>query len=103
MKFSTLSFAILSTLVLPLATAGAADKEMDASKLPPAADRKDLTYAADIKPIFEKSCVKCHSGEKPKGKLHLDSLEGAIKGGGDGKVIVPGKSGESQLVYSVAH
>ena len=49
---------------------------VDTSKLPPASDQKDVTYAKDIKPIFDKSCVKCHGAEKPKGKLRLDSLEG---------------------------
>ena len=52
---------------------------------------------------MEKSCVKCHSGEKAKGKLHLDSLAGAIKGGKEGPDIIPGKSGQSPLVYAVAH
>ena len=77
--------------------------ESDASKLPPPSDRKDVTYARDIKPIFDESCVKCHSGEKPKAKLHLDSLEGALKGGVDGKVVEPGKSAKSTLVINVAH
>jgi mono/diheme cytochrome c family protein len=74
-----------------------------AGKLPPASDRKDVTYEKDIKPIFEESCVKCHKGEKPKGKLNLTSLEGAMKGGKDGKVIEPGKSSDSMLVLAVAH
>jgi mono/diheme cytochrome c family protein len=76
---------------------------VDVSKLPPPSDRKDVTYANDIKPIFENSCVKCHGAEKPKAKLRLNSLEGALKGGEDGKVIKPGKSAESVLVHNVAH
>ena len=47
-----------------------------------------MTYATDIKPVFDASCVKCHSGDKPKAKLKLDTLENALKGGKDGKVIV---------------
>ncbi len=76
---------------------------IDKSKLPPASDRKDITYTADIQPMFEKSCVKCHGAEKPKDKLRLDSLQGALKGGEDGKVIVPGDSADSLLVANVAH
>lgn len=76
--------------------------EVDVSKIPPASDRKDVTYEKDIKPIFEKSCVKCHGAEKPKGKLRLDSLAGALKGGIDGKVIEPGNSAKSMLVHNVA-
>jgi len=89
-------------------TTHAAEKEksqvhLDPAKLPPAADKKDVTYLVDIKPIFEKSCVKCHGAEKPKAKLRLDSLAGAMKGGEDGKVIVPGKSTESVLIANIAH
>jgi mono/diheme cytochrome c family protein len=76
---------------------------VDVSKLPPVSDQKDVTYAKDIKPIFEKSCTKCHGAERQKGKLRLDSLEAALKGGADGKVIEPGKSAESILVHNVAH
>jgi hypothetical protein len=76
---------------------------VDVSKLPPPSDAKNVTFAAQIKPIFEKSCVKCHGEEKQKGKLRLDSLEAALKGGADGKVIIPGKSAESMLVHNVAH
>jgi mono/diheme cytochrome c family protein len=93
-----------AAFALSVFSARAADKaKVDTSKLPPASDQKDVTYAKDIKPIFEKSCVKCHGAEKPKGKLRLDSLEGAMKGGEDGKVIVPGKSADSMLVHNIAH
>ena len=59
------SFAltIASATVLALLSAGAADKKVDTSKLPPAAGKAGVTYAADIKPIFEKSCFKCHGAE----------------------------------------
>jgi len=77
--------------------------QVDVSKLPPAATKASVTYAADIKPIFEKSCVKCHGPEKPKSHLRLDSLEGAMKGGDNGKVIEPGKSADSVLIHNVAH
>jgi mono/diheme cytochrome c family protein len=77
--------------------------QIDPGKLPPAASKPDVTYHSDIQPIFEKSCVKCHGAEKPKGKLRLDSLEGALKGGEDGKVVTPGKSTESMLMLNIAH
>ncbi len=83
--------------------AHAADQRVDVSKIPPAAAKTGITYATDIKPIFDQSCVKCHGPEKPKGKLRLDSLEGALKGGEDGKVIKPGKATESQLLFGISH
>src|SRR5215475_2106676 len=77
--------------------------DVDVSKIPPASDKKDVTFEKDIKPIFEKSCVKCHGAEKPKGKLRLDTLAGVLKGGEDGKVVDPGNSAKSALVHSVGH
>jgi Planctomycete cytochrome C len=77
--------------------------ETDAAKLPPASDKKGVTYVADIKPILEKSCVKCHSGEKPKGHLKLDALEGVLKGGKNGKIVKSGDSAGSWLIKAVAH
>jgi len=82
---------------------GADKKAVDLSKLPPVSDKTGVTYATDIKPIFDQSCLKCHGAEKPKAKLRLDSLDGALKGGEDGKVILPGNSAGSMLVHNVAH
>src|SRR3954465_9923144 len=76
--------------------------DVDTSKLPPASDKKDVTFEKDIKPLFDKSCVGCHGAEKPKGKLRLDTLEGTLKGGVDGKVLTKGKSAESFLVHNIA-
>jgi hypothetical protein len=77
-------------------------KKLDLGKLPPAAARKDLSFAKDIKPLMDNSCTRCHGEEKQKGGLRLDSREAALKGGDDGKMIVPGKSKESLLVAAIA-
>jgi mono/diheme cytochrome c family protein len=74
-----------------------------AGKMPPASDKKDVTYATDIKPIFDNSCIKCHGGEKPKAKLSLETLEGALKGAKKEKVIIPGDSANSILVKAVSY
>jgi len=101
-KSLPLKGCVAALLSFSLLTAVAADKkEVDVSKLPPPADTKDLTYAKDIKPIFEKSCFKCHGPEKQKGKLRVDSLQAALKGGED-KVIEPGNSAKSILVHNVS-
>jgi len=107
MKQIVLILCAGAALALSLPNIQGAEKKaagpVDVSKLPPVSDQKDVTYAKDIKPIFEKSCTKCHGAERQKGKLRLDSLEAALKGGADGKVIEPGKSAESILVHNVAH
>lgn len=66
----------------------------DASKLPPAA-KKTVDFDKDIKPILEKSCVKCHSGEKPKGKYSMETKESILKG----DAVVKGNSAKSPLVH----
>src|ERR1017187_2082879 len=89
-----------TTLALSLGSLqGAEKKAVDVSKLPPASDKTGVTYATDIKPLFEKSCVKCHGAERPKARLRLDSLEGTLKGGEDGKMVLPSDSAGSILVH----
>ena len=92
-KLTTLT--LIATFGLALAAA--------AGDLPPASTKTGVTYATDIKPILDTSCVKCHSGDKPKAHLKLDTLENALKGGKDGKVILAGDSTKSPLIQSAAH
>jgi hypothetical protein len=92
---------ILCSLTLA-ATGWSARGEVDLTKLPPAANKDGVTYAKDIQPLVQASCIRCHGPERPKAGLRLDSLEGALKGSKDGKVIVPGNSKESLLVLAVS-
>jgi len=75
---------------------------VDISKLPPPSARKDVTYAKDIKPLFDASCIDCHGAEKKKAGLRLDSLEAVLKGSKEGKVVEVGKSEKSSLVIAVS-
>jgi hypothetical protein len=76
--------------------------KLDLSKLPPPAAKKGVTYAKDIRPLFEASCFRCHGEERQKGELRLDSLEAVLKGGEDGKVVIAGDSKKSLLVAAAA-
>lgn len=75
----------------------------DDPKLPPASTKTGVTYESDIKPIFDASCVKCHSGQKPKARLRMDSLAGVMKGTKEGKIVTPGNSADSFIVKAIAH
>jgi mono/diheme cytochrome c family protein len=95
---NTISISLLAGITLALPTMAA----VDITKLPPATKQTGVTYAKDIRGIFETSCFRCHGAEKQKGELRLDTLDAALEGGKDGKVIVAGKSSESPLVIAVA-
>jgi mono/diheme cytochrome c family protein len=73
------------------------------AKLPPASDKTSVTYATDIKPIFDANCVKCHSGDKPKARLKMDTLEGILKGTKQGKILTAGDGANSLVVKAVTH
>lgn len=99
----TIKTLTLTVGLMTLAVAAHADLELgDATKLPPAAAKTGVTYDKDIKPLFEKSCVKCHGGEKPKGKFSMETLASILKGGSEGVSVVPGNSAKSALVHQAA-
>src|SRR5690242_19449918 len=86
---------------LLFAGSAALGAELDPSKLPPPA-QVTVDFEKDVKPIFEKSCFRCHGPERPKSRFRLDNRESALKGGDNGVDIVPGNSVKSPLVYYVA-
>ena len=73
--------------------------------LPPASTKTGVTFATDIKPMFDASCVKCHSGDKAKAGLRLDTLDNTLLGGkkGKDKILKPGDSANSPVVKMIAH
>ena len=93
-----LSAGLLLFAGCPLASAA----EVDVSKLPPQA-RDIIYFERDIKPILEKSCLRCHGPEKPKSKYRLDNRADALKGGEKGVDILPGNSAKSPLIHYVAY
>jgi len=102
-KYSTSSLLDIRCLLGALLLGTFSLQAKDAPKLPPPADKENVTYAKDIRPLFERSCFKCHGEEKQKGKLRLDSLEAVLKGADGEQVITPGNSAKSKLVKAVAH
>lgn len=55
-----------------------------------------VAYNDIIQPIQNK-CYSCHGKLQTKGKLRLDGKDFIDKGGEDGKVLIAGKSDESEL------
>ena len=91
-------------MILLAGTAGisALAAPADWSKLPPAATTAGVTFEKDIQPLFKASCVRCHSGDRAKAQLHLDTLAGVLKGTKKGAVLKAGDSANSQLVKAVS-
>jgi hypothetical protein len=76
--------------------------EIPESQLPPPATNA-ISFTHDIKPILDRSCLRCHGADKPKSRFRLDSREAALKGGVIGINIIPGDSANSPLIHYVAH
>ena len=57
-----------------------------------------VVYTDIVQPILQSKCYNCHGPAKQKGKLRLDEPSFIDKGGEDGKVIIAGNAGESELI-----
>ena len=99
----TMNLTKISLAALAVAFGFAVAASAEDAKLPPAATKTGVTYVTDIKALFDVSCVKCHSGDKPKARLHMDTLEGVLKGTKEGPILKVGDSAGSFIIKSVAH
>jgi len=65
------------------------------------ADKLQISYQRDVRPIFVDKCIDCHSPPYGEGYiktgLDLESYESLMKGSVYGPVIVPGSSKKSPL------
>ncbi len=70
---------------------------------PPAAGAgPPIDFEADIRPIFEQHCLKCHGEDKRSGGLRLDSREFAEERGDTGGEILGGTLDTNELLRRVA-
>jgi hypothetical protein len=107
---SWLSAAASSWAVLALTRAlpvGPAPGKPDAAQpTPPVRTPKNgqkIDFVSQIKPLLERSCVACHSGEKPRSLFRIDGRDAILKGGASGAAaIVPGHSEKSPLIDYVS-
>lgn len=67
----------------------------------PAVSRR-IDFVADIQPIFEQNCVRCHGATRHNGGFRLDQYEFFLKGGDNGPAVFPGSSTNSPLIRFVA-
>lgn len=60
-------------------------------------------FEQKVRPLLVARCLECHSGEKRKGGLSLESRGGWQQGGDRGPAVAPGKPDESLLVQAVRY
>ena len=60
-------------------------------------------FESKVRPVLVEHCYECHSGEKTKGGLALDTKQGWQKGGDSGPAITPGKPDDSLLIQAVRY
>ncbi len=95
-------YGLLLGIFTIVATHHATASDVDVSKLPPPSKKEGVTFDKDIRPLFEASCVRCHSGDRARRGLRLDTRENVLKGSRDRKVVIPGDSAHSLLVIAAA-
>jgi uncharacterized membrane protein len=66
---------------------------------PPVVERPDPNtfYGARVQPILVARCISCHSADKHKGDLRLDSYRGLARGGKNGPAVLAGNLSGSDL------
>ncbi len=62
-----------------------------------------IDFNTQIQPIFSENCYACHGPDEKavKSELRLDTRDRAMKGGKDGKVIIPGNPTASPLLQRI--
>ena len=60
-------------------------------------------YSEKVRPILMTNCGKCHFNFNHKGGLAMDTRASMMKGGRNGRVIVPGDPANSLLLRLMRH
>lgn len=60
-----------------------------------------VSFAQDIQPMLEQSCLPCHNATKSEGGLILENPKAMLAGGDNGEVLSPNHALES-LIYQTA-
>ena len=67
-----------------------------------AARADEPAFRERVAPVLRRHCLRCHTGEKPKGGLDLSTSKGLAAGAEGNPVVVPGKPDESRLIEVVS-
>jgi Planctomycete cytochrome C/WD domain, G-beta repeat len=56
------------------------------------------SFSQKVAPILAERCLACHDAKTAKGRFNVETFASLMRGGESGAEVVPGKSGESNLV-----
>ncbi len=59
-------------------------------------------YEDDVKPVFARRCLGCHSAGEMRSGLNLETYAGVLKGGSSGDVVIAGRAASSTLYRAVS-
>lgn len=95
---------ILAFLQLPASGAETPDwaEGVDLNRIPDASSRQ-IDFAADIRPLIEKYCLRCHGDTKPRSGFRLTSRDEALNSGDYGENFVEGSGLQSPFLHFAAH
>lgn len=54
-------------------------------------------FDRDLQPVFRQHCYGCHAAGVRMGSLDVETLDGLLRGGNQGPILVPGNARESRL------
>ena len=87
-------------LTLPPEPGAAASEPKTPEPTPPV--ERAVDFQADVLPIFEASCFKCHGPAMAMGGLRLHTRSDLLAGGDKGAAVLEGNSAGSRLIHLVA-
>lgn len=61
----------------------------------------ETEFETEVRPLLIRKCGECHGAKVRKSDLRLDARQPAMKGGSGGPVILPGRSGDSELIRRI--
>ena len=92
-RFAGLGFAATTSLFFGLFMATPASVKAEEN-----AEKKSSGFPPEVRAIFQKNCLICHSSQAKMGGLILESRDDLLKGGAHGAAIVSGDPEASRLV-----
>jgi len=94
-SFVLCCFLLIAGALLAAKAQAASQAAAEARQVTPGGS---VVFATQIRPILASRCYPCHGPDIQQHGLRMDSLQGLLTGGMNGKVVIPANSHESHIV-----